>query len=281
VPTLQPVLSHANQLNANLILQPFQQWHLPELDTALSIPAGSQAPFSDQLMGYSSPSPQSNAVRALMSLYGMSSRAGTFPNTNTTPAMSQHDIMCVQILLTLLHRLGEDDRQRRAQVDALMHNLFIATTELISGGNNMIDEAEIQRRLVAALGQTIGSTGGTNAPNVPLGSGMTVSVPCNIPAQPQQAGTSTSSAGNLNIPADSIAATLQATRRGDAGQLEGDVRAKNIGPDNIDNEDGDSGGNVERRHSPRKRKSPDEGYGADDDDSRNKRLRPRKKSPRK
>jgi hypothetical protein len=159
VPTLQPVLSHANQLNTNLVLQPFQQWQPPQLDTAPSVSVGSRAPFSDQLMGSSSPSTQSNAVRALVSLYGMSSRAGTFPNTNTTPAMSQHDIMYVQTLLMLMHRLREEELQRRAQADAIIHNLIIATTGLISEGNNMIDEAERQNGLAAA---SIGSTGGAS-----------------------------------------------------------------------------------------------------------------------
>jgi hypothetical protein len=111
---------------------------------------------------------------------------------------------------------------------------------------------------------------------------MTVSsVPCNIAAQPQQAGAPPPSAGNLNIQSDSIAAILQAARRGDAGQLEEDVRVENTGPDNIDNEDGNDGGKVDEPLSPRKRKSPDEGYVAGDDDSWSKRLRPRKKSPRK
>jgi len=92
------------------------------------------------------------------------------------------------------------------------------------GGNNMINEAERQRGLVAALGQTNGSTGETTALNASLGSGTTSRVPYSITVQPQQVGTPPpAAAGNMNIQADSIAAILQAARRGDvAGQLEDD-----------------------------------------------------------
>jgi hypothetical protein len=255
VPSQQPVLNHANQPNTNLMLQQLQQMQLLDpsldlLDSALRILVGSQAHFSAQ------PSLQSNAVGALMSLYGM---------TSTTPPMSQRNIMDVQTLLLLLYQLGEDERQRRAQADAIIHDLIIATTGLVSGGDIMVNEAERQHGIVEAPG----SNGGQNTSNMPLGSGTTVSVPCRMAGQPQQAGTPLPSAGNLNIQADSLTTIFQPARRGEAND-----------PENIDDEDSNEGGKVDGLLSPRKRKSsPDEGYGADDDDSWNKRLRPRKKSP--
>jgi hypothetical protein len=90
------------------------------------------------------------------------------------------------------------------------------------------------------------------------------------------------SVGDLNIPADSIAATLQAARRGEAaGYLEeDDDRARN-GPDDSDrfNEDGFVDHIEHPLYSRRKRRSsPDD---ASDDDSSNERLRQRKKSSRK
>jgi hypothetical protein len=144
------------------------------------------------------------------------------------------------------------------------------------GGNNMIDEAERQRGLLAALGQTNGSTGETTAPNVSLGSGTTVRVPYSITVQPQQVGTlPPPAAGNMNIQANSIAAILQAARMGDvAGQPEDDDHARN-GPDNGDNED-DNDDREGRQVSPRKRKSPNDDQYDADNDSWTKRLRPRK-----
>jgi len=248
-----------NPLNINHILQSFQQRQHPNptlnlLNTALSILAGGQAPSSTQLMGHPSPSSQSNAVQALMSLYGMMLPQPTpLPNTITSADMSQ-------LLVLVLQRIVEEE-QRREQVDAILH-AFILTIGQFVGGNSMTDEAERQR-LVAALGQTHGSTRETTAP------GMTLRAPYSSAAQFQQLGTPPPpSAGNVNIQADSIAAILQAARRGDvAGQLEDDDHARN-GPDNGDNENGNDdreGRQLSHVH----------------DDSWTERLRPRKKSPRK
>jgi hypothetical protein len=139
----------------------------------------------------------------------------------------------------------------------------------------MIDEAERQRGSVEALGQSHGSTGETTT------SGMTSRVPHSITVQSQQVGAPPPpAAGNMNIQADSIAAILQAARRGGvAGQLDDDDHARN-GPDNCDNED-NNGDHEGRQLSRRKRKSPNDDQYDADDGSWTKRLRPRKKSPRK
>jgi hypothetical protein len=299
IPNRQPMLNqstnHPLNMNHN-ILHSFQQRQHPNsnptlnlLNTALSILAGGQAPSSTQLMGHHSPSSQSNnAVHALMSLYGMTLPQPTFPNTITSAAMSQPNNIAVQTLLTLMHRISENERERRAQADAVNHAI-ISTIGQFVGGNNMINEAERQRRLVAALGQTHGSTGVANTPNVALGSGMTVGVPYIGAAQSQQVDAPPPPASNQNIQADSIAAILQAARRDDAARQLEKARAQNNNPDNGAEEDGnDGGGKADGPLSPRKRKSPDDGqYDGDDDnswaddDSWNKRLRPRKKSPRK
>ena len=86
----------------------------------------------------------------------------------------------------------------------------------------MTDEAGSLGGLVAGLAQTLGSTGETNASNVPLGSGIIVDAPNhNSVAHFQHVGAPPPPpAGNENIEAGSIAAILQAARRDDAaGQL--------------------------------------------------------------
>ena len=265
-PGQQPVPNQPNQLSnvdANNHLQPFQQWSQPNptlnhlLNTAPSILAGSQAP-SAQLMGYSSTSSRSDAIHALMSLYGMMLPQLTLPNTNTSAPMSR-------LLVLLMHRVAEEELQRRVQVDAI-HEAIIATIGQIVGGNNVIDEAERQRRLVAALGQTLGNTGETNTSNVPLSnpSGMTVRVPHNTAAHSQQVGTPPSPGGNLDIQAASIAAILQAAA---VGQLEEDALAQNNGPDNSVDGAGNDEYKVNGPFSPRKRKSPDEYQYEDGNDS--------------
>jgi hypothetical protein len=241
-------------LNMNLFhQQPFQQWQHPNptinlLNTALNLLAGHQTP-SAPLIDYSpvSSSHQGDAMQALMSLYGMSSRAGgTFPNTNTTPAISQPD-NAVQSLLMLIYRVWEDDRQRRAQADSVQ-NAINASIGQILGVSNTIDEAERQRGLLAAaLGQTLGSTGDATTPNVPLAAthltGMTTLPGPYIAAagQMQQGIPPPSAAGSLNFQSDPIAAILQAARR-------------------PDDDDGDDEGKDDRPRSRRKRKSPNDGY---------------------
>ena len=275
-PSRQPVLNQStnNPLNMNHILQSFQERQhrnptLNLLNTALSYLAGGQAPSSAQLMGHHSPSSQSNAMQALMSLYEMMLPQPALPNTNTTISADMS-----QLLVLVMQRIVEEEVQRRAQADAI-HHAFILTIGQFVGGNNMIDGAERQRGLVASLGQTHGSTGETTT------SGMTSRVPCSIAVQSQQVGMPPpSAAGNMNIQADSIAAILQAARRGDAaGQLEDDDHARN-GPDNGDNEDGNDD-REGRQLSQRKRKSPNDDQYDADDDRWTERLRPRKKSSRK
>jgi hypothetical protein len=126
-----------------------------------------------------------------------------------------------------MQRIVEEE-QRRAQVDPILH-AFILTIRQFVGGNIMIDEAERQGGSVAARGRTHRSTGETTT------SGMTSRVPCRIAVQAQQVGMPPlPAAGNMNTQANSIAAILQAARRGDvAGQLEDDDHARN-GPDNGD-----------------------------------------------
>jgi len=252
-------------LNMNLTLpplQPFQQWQHPNptvnlLNNALNILVGNLTTSAPQ-MDYSPVTPQRDAIQALMNVYGMSSSSagGAYPNTNTAPTISQPD-NAIQSLLMLINQVCEDDRRRRAQADAVQ-SAIIASIVQILGVSNTIDEAESQRGLVAAPGQTLGSTGETTTPNVPLAThptGMTVRVPHAAAAgggQMQQ-GIPPSSAGNKNFQADSIAAILQAARSAAGGQHEEDAETQ------IDE------GKDDRPHSPRKRKSPD---GADDDGQR-------------
>ncbi len=250
-------------VDANNYLQSFQQRQHPNptvnlLNTALSILAGSQAP-SAQLMGYSSSSSQSSAMHSLMSLYGMTVPQPTLLNSNTSAPMSQ-------LLVLAMQRVVEEELQRRAQADA---NFAIVTTiQWILGQgcvpNNSI--VQTQQGILPPSRQTLGSNN-------------------NDTVQPQQVGAPPPSAGNLNIQACSMAAILQAARRGEAaGQSEdGDAHTQN-GPDdngnvNGDNNDDDHEG---RPLSPGKRKSRDDDqYDDTNDDSWNERLRPRKKLHRK
>jgi hypothetical protein len=239
-------------LNTNLFhQQPFQQLQHPNpttnlLTAALSILAGNQAP-SAPLIDYSPVCHQGDAIQTLMSLYGMSSSHanGTFPNTNTTPAISQPD-NAVQSLLMQIHRVSEDERQRRAKADSVQ-NAINASIGQIFGASNTIDEAERQRGLLAAaLGQTLlGSTGEATTPNVPLAThltGTTLPVPYIAAAgQMQQGIPPPSAAGSLNFQAHPIAAILQAARR-------------------PDDDDGNDEGKDDRPLSLGKRKSRDDGY---------------------
>jgi hypothetical protein len=249
----QPVMpSQQSALNR---LQPFQQWQHPNptmnlLSTALGILVGSQPP-SAQPIGYSPVSPQGDAIQALMNLYGMSLRAGTFPNTSTTPTMSQTNNMAIQSLLMLMNRVGEDERQRRVHVDAT------------------------QSAIIATIGQILGlgGSGGTANLNVPSRNptGMTVSVPYNTAVQAQH-GMPPPSASSLNFQADSIAAILHAARSTAGGQLEEVVAPQpQMGLDDVKGGKDEGKEDHERRPlSRRKRKCPDD---SDDDINNN----PRKK----
>eukprot|EP00984_Skeletonema_dohrnii_P023851 scaffold12953_cov123-Skeletonema_dohrnii-CCMP3373.AAC.6 len=276
MPSQQPEPNHASQLNnvaGNNYLQSFQQWQHPNptmnmLNTILHHLDGGPT-SSAQMMGHSPPSSQINAVHALMSLSGMLQQQSI---PNTTPTMSQSNHMePVLSLLQVLHRFVEEEHQRRAQMDAL-HHVIIATIGHIVGRNNT-DEAEGHRG-------AIGRSGEATSQNIHLRNptGMTVRVPYNNTAQSQHEGPPPPSAGN-NIQADSIAAILQAALRGDtATQPQDTTRAQNNGPvTNNGNNDGNDEGEIDGSLSPRKRKSSDN-YDVDDD-SWNKRLRKRKKSP--
>jgi len=247
MPSQQPEPNHASQLNnvaGNSYLQSFQQ-------------------------PWQHPNPTMNLLNAVMSLSGMLQQPSI---PNTTPTMSQSNHMePVLSLLQVLHRFVEEEHQRRAQVDAL-HHVIIATIGHIVGRNNT-DEAEGRRG-------AIGRSGEATSQNIHLRNptGMTVRVPYNNTAQSQHEGPPPPSAGN-NIQADSIAAILQAALRGDtATQPEDTTRAQNNGPvTNDGNKDGNDEGEIDGSLSPRKRKSSDN-YDVDDD-SWNKRLRKRRKSP--
>jgi hypothetical protein len=198
--------------------------------------------------------------------YGMMLPQPALSNTITSSAMSQPNIMAVQTLLTLMHRVGKEDRERRAQVDAILHAIILGIAQIVDR-NNMIEEAERQRGLVAALGgQTHGSTGETTTPNVP----HSITVPS------QQVCTPPPSAWNMNIQADSVA-----RRRDESAEQLKEVALARNGRDNCDNED-INGDQVRRQLSTRKRKSlDDDKYDKDNYESWTKRLRPLKKSPRK
>ena len=254
VPSQQPVLNH---FDASSYLQPSQQNQLPDpninpLNTILSyVVAGQQMP-SAQLMGTSPLSPRSNAFHALTGFCGLVLPQHTLPhNTNTSAPMSQPNNMTLQTLLMLIHQVGEEELQRRAQVDAIQNAIMTSIGRTLGQdgfSNNNIVQTQ-QGMLPPSRQQTRGSNNNDNT------------------VQPQQVGMYPPSVGDLNIPADSIAATLQAARRGEAaGYLEeDDDRARN-GPD-------------APPFSRRKRRSSSDD--ASDDDSWNERLRPRKKSSRK
>lgn len=162
--------------------------------------------------------------------------------------------------------MGEIERERRTQADAINHAI-ISAIGLFVGGNSMTDEAGSLGGLVAGLAQTLGSTGETNASNVPLGTNTIVDAPNhNSVAHFQQVGAPPPPpAGNENIEAGSIAAILQAARRDDAAGQLGDVRAQNNNQGRGNHNYGYDGDGVAEVSS-RKRKSPDEDqYDGDDD----------------
>ena len=237
----QPAMN--NQLNMNHHLQPFQLWQQPNptmnlLDTALRMLAGSQTPPPQPVSNPPVSSHQMNAIQALASLIGMPSNAGTFPNTNTTPAVSQPNNMIVQSLLMLMNQVSEEDRQRRVQADAL------------------------QNAIIATIGQILGQgSGGGTAATMPFRNptGMTVSVPHNIAFQAHQ-GIPPPSSGTPNLQPDQMAAILQAARRMARGELEegGVPRAEDESEDNNDGSDEGSKDDDGRPLSSRKRKGLDD-----------------------
>eukprot|EP00984_Skeletonema_dohrnii_P015161 scaffold6495_cov109-Skeletonema_dohrnii-CCMP3373.AAC.1 len=249
ISTVQSLLGNNQQS-----FEQFQQVN-PTMNILNNLFRGGQQPSPAQPMGYYSPPSQgnSNTVHPLMSLL---SQQPTYPNPNSTAAMSHlNNDMAVQSLLMLLHRVGEEERQRRAQADATQ-NAIISTIVQILGVNNA--EAERQREI--------------ESNRIPTG--MTVRVPYHDAGHPWQVGMPPSAARNHNFQASSqIAAILQAARRENAAeQLEvEDARAQDNSPDSSgdvddDNEEGECRGeHDEQPLSSRKRKSPDDGYGADED----------------
>ncbi|KAK1733122.1 hypothetical protein QTG54_016260 [Skeletonema marinoi] len=239
--------------------QPFQQFQQinPTMNILNNL-VGGQQPSPAQPMGYPSLPSQgnANALHAFLSLSGMLSQQQMYPHQNSTAAMSQvNNNMAVQSLLMLLQRIGEEERQRRAQADAIQ-NAIISTIVQILGVNNA--EAQRQREI--------------ESKRIPTG--MTVRVPYHDAGQHRHGGITPSAARNRNFQASSqIAAILQAARRENgAEQLEvEDARAQDNSPDSSgdvddDNEEGECRGeHDEQPLSSRKRKSSDDGYGADED----------------
>ncbi|KAK1733120.1 hypothetical protein QTG54_016258 [Skeletonema marinoi] len=238
--------------------QPFQQFQQvnPTMNILNNLFRGGQQPSPAQPMGYSSLPSQgnSNAVHPLMSLL---SQQQMYPHQNSTAAMSHlNNDMAVQSLLMLLHRVGEEERQRRAQADATQ-NAIIATIVQILGANSTIDGAGRQR--------------GLELESKRIPTGKTVRVPYHdadqhrhgvIPPPPP-------AARNHNFQASSqIAAILQAARRENAAeQLEvEDARAQDNSPDSsgdVDDDNDEGEGRCEHDEQPlssRKRKSPDAPY---------------------
>ena len=233
--------------------QQFQQVN-PTMNILNNLFRGGQQPSPAQPMGYSSLPSQgnSNAVHPLMSLL---SQQQMYPHQNSTAAMSHlNNDMAVQSLLMLLHRVGEEERQRRAQADATQ-NAIIATIVQILGANSTIDGAGRQR--------------GLELESRSIPTGMTVRVPYNDAGHPWQVGMPPSAAGNHDVQAPSqIAAILQAARRENAAeQLEvEDARAQDNSPDSsgdVDDDNDEGEGRCEHDEQPlssRKRKSPDAPY---------------------
>jgi len=234
--------------------QPFQQFQQinPTMNILNNL-VGGQQPSPAQSLGYPSLPSQgnANALHAFLSLSGMLSQQQMYPHQNSTAAMSQvNNNMAVQSLLMLLQRIGEEERQRRAQSDAIQ-NAIISTIVQILGVNNA--EAERQREI--------------ESKRIPTG--MTVRVPYHDAGQHRHGGITPSAARNRNFQASSqIAAILQAARRENAAeQLEvEDARAQDNSPDSSgdvddDNEEGECRGeHDEQPLSSRKRKSPDAPY---------------------
>ena len=120
------------------------------LSNAINIFSAQQQPPPQQLgASYHSHHHQGNPLSALMSLVGTFSTQPASTNTSTTSTSE-----LVQLLLMLLHQLGEDDRQRRAQADAIQSTLVSIIAMIISGqqGQMMANEYESHRRISDLLG---------------------------------------------------------------------------------------------------------------------------------
>jgi hypothetical protein len=251
----QPPLPSQQYIYGNNILQGNSDHTMNLLFTALNNLVGNQS-SSDQLQGNSEQSPLSNSIiQTIMSLSGIFPAQPTFINTSTS-TMSQFNA-AVPPLLLLMHRLGEEERQRRAQADATQNAIMLAIGQILGGGNRN-NEQERQHRAVSALVQILQRTNN----NI-------VQIEQGVPPP----------AGNLNFQANRIAA-VQATQRGEIGPIQ-EGHGDSV-DDSFDDGDDDDDGEQDSvpLSSRRKRKSPDDDeddqYDSDDESLQD-RLRPRKK----
>jgi hypothetical protein len=200
------------------------------LNAALNNLAGSQTP-SPQLQGDSS---QSNAIFALI-LGFLTAHPITL---NTSFMATSQSNSAVPSLLTLMYRLVEEGRQRRAQADATQNAIMATIGRILGQGMNMIDEEERQRMLLSALEQTLRRTNNNDT------------------AQNQQGILAPPSAHNLKIEANSNAAILQAAKRDEAAQLAEDTHSQQGNRQGGQSDDFDDY-NARHLSSQRKRKFPE------------------------
>lgn len=239
----QTPLQYQQSIRENSILQgrihPNPAMNL--VNTAVNNLAGDEVSLA-QMLGNFNNTPQSNTITALLS--SMLPAQPTFFNTSSTA------------LLMLLRQIGEENRQRRAQADAIQNALMTAIGGILGRGVIRTDEEESQRRAISALGQMLGGINNNVAPN-------------------HQGIPSPLRAGNLNVQADPIAAILQPARMSETRQLKEDNQArKSNGGDNYD---GDHKNETQPLPHWRKRKSPDNDQYDSDDDCRNESRRPHKR----
>ena len=255
---------HGNSILQGIVngIQSTQQWQHPNptmnlLNNAVLHDLAGGRMSACQQQGSFPHLPQISTIHPVASVSGMLPAQPTFHITSTT-ATSQSN-MVLQLLVMLMHRIGEEERQRRAQAVAIQDAIILTLGQISRQGVNRIDEEERQRRALEGLRQALSRTNNNSA------------------AQNQQGLPAQAPVGDLNFQADRIAAILQAAfRRCEAEQPEenAQVDLHNNNQGNID-DDEDA-----RKLSPgKKRKSPDNNSHNDDedDDSWNDRLRPRKK----
>ena len=99
---------------------------------------------------YHSQHHQANPLSALMSLIGTLSTRPAATNTSTSTSE------LVQSLLMLMHQIGEDDRQRRAQADAIQSTLISIIAMIISGQHGQMATEYDSHRHISHLLQIVG-----------------------------------------------------------------------------------------------------------------------------